>query len=160
MHKLLLLTSLLLSVSLYAQAPNLETAEEEAYRYSIQDLYEFNLYTKECNDSIVKSCHLLADIYREGVDVRPNKPKALALYKKACDVNYMDSCTSYATMLETGNGVKKDLNKAAKYYHLACEGGSGISCLVLGSMYRNNKAEADKYNKLACELGYKSMCEE
>jgi len=99
--------------------------------YSFYDRYEYNLFTKGCNENNSTSCYRLADIYRAGEIFPPDKEKALSLYIKACQGGITNSCSLAGMILYSGSGVSKDTKEGIKYFNIACDLGSKISCRLL-----------------------------
>jgi rhodanese-related sulfurtransferase len=77
----------------------------------------------------------MGNIYRLGIDVKPNLNEAIKWYKKAADQNYAPSINNLANMYESGLGVKKNQFKAFDLFKIAAEQNHPEAQHSLAQMY-------------------------
>ncbi len=114
----------------------------------------------ECNE--LKACEKLADAYRNGTGVPPDRVRAAELYEKACNGGLQKSCGGLADTLRYGATPEKP--RAAELYEKACNVGDVWSCVQLADMkgtgdgIPHDKPGATKLYSKACDAHDPNGC--
>lgn len=129
-------------------------------------------YEELCRDRSTKAdawsrnCFKLANIYRRGLGVTQDYPRAEKLYVAACqEGEHLESCLQQAYTDHTGNAGERDWPRARKLYEIACDLGDQSGCAGLGNMlYRGQGGNVDRslgtaLLQDACAGQYQWACE-
>jgi len=162
MLKILLITSLLFVLNLYA-----DDIDDAIKEYKNSNYYKaLMLFAKACDSGNFQGCSNLGVMYSHGQGVLKDKMIAAELYAKACKGGYSKGCSHLGYMYANGEGVEQDQKKAIALYTIACDGLDPIGCRDLGAFYfngqgvRQNKYTAKEYYGKACDLGDQDGCDE
>jgi TPR repeat protein len=113
--------------------------------------------TQQCDCNVYKACEKLADAYRTGTGVAPDRVHAAELFDKACKGGLQKSCGGLADSLRFG--ATPDKPRAAELYDKACDSGDVWSCNQLAEMkgtgdgIPHDKPGATKLYQKACDKG-------
>jgi hypothetical protein len=113
--------------------------------------------TQQCDCGAWKACEKLADIYRNGTGVPPDRIRSAELYEKACNGGLQKSCGGLADTIRFG--ANPDKPRAAELYDKACTGGDVWSCNQLAEMkgtgdgIPHDKPGATKLYQKSCDKG-------
>lgn len=88
----------------------------------------FEINKKSCDGGNNFGCFLLGHNYEEGLGVKQDTEKAIALYKKGCEGGYGTGCIILAHKYREGEITKKNLLKALEYYGKACDLKEEVGC--------------------------------
>lgn len=112
-------------------------------------------FEKAADCSYAPAMYNAANIYRRGLGVAQNYPRARELYQRSSDLGYALSQTNLGVMYNNGEGMPKNPEMAMYWYHQAASQGERSACHNLGMIYlgKNDFASGVKYLKEAASLG-------
>ncbi len=115
---------------------------EKKYKTGGYDIIDWRsaraFYAKACYAGDMKSCVIVADMYRASGD-SPEGTKRAELYRKACEGSAW-ACNELAKLYDYGHGgLKVDSKKAVNMYEKSCAGNYLPACSTLGMKYMRGK---------------------
>jgi hypothetical protein len=105
-------------------------------RGPIPEQTPLGIYTRACDQGFVAGCGGIGDIYFQGLDIAPDRPRARMIWEDTCARGHAMSCANLGVMHRLGDGVPADSVKAAAYMRRACELGNSNACKLVAELKR------------------------
>lgn len=119
----------------------------------------------ECSRGHAGSCLSVAEMYREGIGVAPDRKQAARYLERACTGKHGPSCTELGSLTLEDETSSDGIAKGVRYLSTGCDLHDQWACLQLGEAYekgtwrvRPDAQEAAEYYSRGCDLGNDIAC--
>ena len=97
------------------------------------------LYKAIAIDNNSDAMYLLGNIFREGLNVKPDSIKAFQYYKTAADLGHCEAMNNLGNCYLEGYAIDKNHKKASEIFEKSWEYGSFLGLYNLAELYRQGK---------------------